>query len=474
MNMPNRKAAEMDIMDMKLVPLSEVAEGSCRHRKNNGELCKRRAVVMGVCPSHLQSIGGHLFITDYHDPEYPGWDKKKDFSYCRACGELENGSQALELCPVRRTNPAIWYPPSPKLPKRLQYKFARPERKMIILGKKQVKATCYGPFVAYRIEPDVAGLTWEVLHLQSQRKVAHRDSEKASVDVMRRICDGIDLDFTDTINMNRKVRDRINHSAGSGDGGRPAHMPGGILNWTAAKARYRTKKATGFYWMKEKERVECWGPFGFAEKDGGVELYCLDQPQHGSIFWIPSHKQAIAFSKAATALNLNWRQDWYRTESRYYEPEVLHGIAKLVADIEGIRMILHLWGLLPSPPLPSLPSVPVAQPIEISIATTEGPRSVSAYVVAEHFAIHRPLSFQVKCYILTHIPTGYQMGWCNDLQTCLTAALELASLGGWEVADQAAVASRFKMRIPDELEMLQRHGLTTSSSWGVTMTINAN
>lgn len=466
MNKQNRKPVETDLMDMKLVPLSEVAEGFCRHRKNNGEPCKRRAVVMGVCPSHLQSIGGHTFITDRHDPEFPGWEQKKNFSYCRACGELESDGHALELCPVRRVDPAVSYPPSPRLPNRLQYQCAKPARATISLKGKQTCATCCGPFAAYRIEPDAGGLTWEIFHLPSHRKVAHCDSETASIKTMREIChDGIELDFTDPMRMDHDSRFHINLVIGYGNQGKPAHMPGGILAWNATKPYYRTRKETSFYWMKEEEKIECWGPFGFAVKDSEVLLQSLDEPFHGTLFWIPSREQAIAFSKAAAALNLNWRESC-RNEGSRYEPETLRGIEKLISDFQGaVRWRAGLLPQAPAPPpepLPKLPSAPDTAPTEISIATTDGPRSVSAYVIAEHFAVHRPLDPRESGYVLSHAPTGYQIGRCGDIQACLDVIPELAALEDWGFTDPRLISSKFEMQIPKTVEALNRHGIISS------------
>ena len=471
MNKLNRKAAETDLMDMKLVPLSEVAEGFCRHRKNNGEPCKRRAVVMGVCPSHLQSIGGHIFVTDRHAPEFPGWDEKRYFSYCRACGELESDGHTLELCPVRRVNPDVPYPPSPRLPNRLQYQFARPARATIALNGKRINATCCGPIVAYRIEPDAEGLTWEVFHLPSRSLIAHLDSEKASIKLMREIChDGVELDFKDPMKMDHAARFHINLVVTHGGKGKFALMPGGILAWNAEKPYFRTRQETSFYWMKEesKEKIECWGPFGFVVKDSEVFLHSLDEPFHGPLFRATSREQAIAFSKAATALNLNWRERCSK-ESRYY-PETLRGIEKLIADFHGA--IRPKDGLLPPQPppppepLPKPATMPDLAPTEISIATTEGPLSVSAYVIAEHFAVHRPIDYREHGYVLTHLPTGYQIGRCNNMQTCLDVIPELASLGGWNFANPRLISSKFEMQVPETMKALNRHGINTGRQTG--------
>jgi hypothetical protein len=466
MNKLNRKAAETDLMDMKLVPLSEVAEGFCRHRKNNGEPCKRRAVVMGVCPSHLQSIGGHIFVTDSYDPEYQDRKQKENFSYCRACGELEGNGHALELCPVRRANPGRMYPPSPNLPNRLQYQFAKPERTTVALNGKRINATCCGPFSAYRIKPDAEGLNWEILHLPSRSKVAHLDSEEATIKTMRKIChEGVDLDFTDPMRMNHDSRFYINFATT-----KIANLPGGILAWTAAKAYYRTEKETHFYWMKDSEKIECWGPFGFVAEKSGVSLHRLDCPHGGAFFWVPSHKTAVALSKTATALNLNWNEKHSRERGSFFDPETLRGIAKLTTDFQGVNLRSDLWQLLPPSPLPQLPSDPKTQPTEVSIATSEGPRSVLAYIVADYFAIHRPLNAQERWYVLTHLPTGYQIATNSDIQACLNAALELAALGNWNVIEPDLVASRFKLQTPKELKALQKHNMITSP-WSITVSV---
>jgi hypothetical protein len=470
MNKPNRKAVEIDIMDMKLVPLSEVAEGFCRHRKNNGEPCKRRAVVMGVCPSHLQSIGGHIFVTDNKDPEFPGWEQKENFSYCRACGQLESG-HTLELCPVRSVNPAASYPPSPLLPNRLLYQFAKPERTTIAMRGKQINATCCGPFAAYRIKPDTGGLTWEVFHLPSRRRVAHLDSEAASIKTMRKICHrGVDLDFADPMRMNHDSRFYISLANEDGERGKPAHMPGGILAWSAAKPYYRTRKETDFHWMKEGEKIECWGPFGFAIKDSEVLLQNLDEPSYGTLFWLPSREQAIAFSKAATALNLNWRRS-YSKDGYYYEPETIRGIEKLISDFQGI--ICWRTGLLPQPPPEpprELPLVAGMTSTEISIATDQGPRKIPAYVVAEYFAVHCPLDPQQKGYVLSHKPSGYQMGISNDISSCLEAMPELVALGNWNFARPRDISSELLAQAQKAQDVLSRHGVMPTCH-SITLTV---
>jgi len=477
MNKPNRKKpAETDLMDMKLVPLSEVAEGFCRHRKNNGEPCKRRAVVMGVCPSHLRSksVGGHIFETDRYDPEFTGWGQKKDFSYCRACGEPESNGRARELCPVRRVDPSVQYPPSPKLPNRLQYKFAKPIRETITVKGTQTVATCCGPFAAYRIEPDAAGFTWEIFHVPSRRKVVHLDSETASIKVMREIChEGVDLDFKDPMTMSRWPRHYINMALNDHDRGKLARERGGILAWTAAKPYFQTGKETNFYWAREQEKIECWGSFGFQAKGTETCLYSLDEPG-GWLFVAPSREQAIVFAKAATALNLNWKRVGVRQEGFYtqvYEPEALAGIKKLISEFRNvIRWRDDLLPAAPPPPqpppkaLPELPSHPDLKPVEIFITTREGPWKVSAYVVAEHFAIHRPPDSREDGCVLTHAPTGYKIGQSNDIEACLTAALRLKPLADWSFANPILACLSIMPQAAKALRILNRCGVTKTHS----------
>ena len=242
-------------------------------------------------------------------------------------------------------------------------------------------------------------------------------------------------------------------------------MPGGILAWSAAKPYYRTRKETTFHWTKEGEKIECWGPFGFVIDDLGVSLHSLDEPSHEALFWAPSREQAIALAKAATALNLNWRE-FYGEQGRRYEQRTLDGIAKLILDFKDvIRWRSDLFPQPPEPePLPELPSAPNTKPLEISLATKKGPRSILAYVIAEHFAIHRPLDPRECGYVITHAPTGYKIGQCDDLQACLDAISGLATLEDWGFTSLEQVSSRFRIQIPQALEVLNRCNVTPTQS----------
>ncbi len=440
----------LDLMDLQLVPRPQIADGFCEYPKKDGVPCKRHAISMEVCSSHLRSIGGHLFIFDNYDP---GWleEERERYSFCRACGRAKDDVSALELCPVRRNAPEAPCPTSPDLPTRLQYRFAKPEHGvMILVGPQRISAIRHGPFAAYRSAPDTDGRDWRVLHLPSHMPVAALDSEKTCLSLMKRMCgDGVELDFRDPMEMNRDSRFHLRLSVIFHREGRCVRAKGGILTWTAHKAYSRKRSETGFYWQQKNVRVECWGPFAFELKETKVLLRNLEESQGWSIFSAPSRERAIAFSRAAAALDLDWWMSCTTHEPRY-RAETRAGVGKLLAEFPDVVC-------LDRDLLPELPIIPGYDAVEVTIATTEGPKKVLAFVIGDHFAVHRPLNQREAGYVLLHIPTGHLAGRCDDISPLFAAAEKLASIGDWNFTDPQDIPSDLRTKAP---EVLRKHGAT--------------
>jgi hypothetical protein len=411
---------------------------------------------MGVCSSHLRSIGGHLFVFDCYDPDWREEERER-FSFCRACGKVKDDVSVRELCPVRRNAPEAPFPISPDLPTRLQYRFAKPEREVVIFPKSQrvsVSAVRHGPFAAYRSAPDTDGRDWQVSHLPSHLPVAALDSEKTSLSLMKRMCGaGVDLDFRDPMKMNRDSRFHLRLLVIYHREGRCIRVPGGILTWTAHKAYFRKRSETGFFWQKKGVKVECWGPFAFELKEAEVLLRNLEEPGYGHIFKASSRERAIAFSQAAANLDLNWWTS-HNTSEPTYQAETRNGVGKLLAEFPDV--VCLDWDLLPE-----LPVIPGYDAVEVAIATTKGPKIVFAFVIGGYFAVHRPLNRSEVGYVLSHIPTGHLVARCDDISPLFAAVKELTSVGDWSedwsFAHPEEIPLFLKTKAP---EVLYKHGAT--------------
>ncbi len=444
-----------DPAEVRTRPHFHAEPGYCTFPKKDGVPCKRTILTSGVCTSHLRSIGGHLFVFDNHDPGWYGEDEAYERrSFCRACGTVHDAATQMELCPARRNAPNAPCPPSPNLPSRLCYRFAKPEKGVSVpVGGQTLTGTKHGPFLAYRTEPDASCRDWRVLHLPSQKMVALLDSEKASLALMKEICHhGTELDFTHPMMMDHDARFHIRLAVLYLRQGRCVRAPGGVLSYSADHAYLLPFRITRFYWNGRQRETECWGPFGFEPADEGVILRPLEEPYHSpQLFRAPNHERAVAFAKAAAAMDLEWWTSSSTQEARW-QSRTRRGVGMLLDEFPDVECLdPELVFDVPA----TLPAVPGKTIIEIPLATTEGPITVEAYAAGSHFAVHRPLSRKEAGYVLSHLPTGRCAGRSAELLPLFDAATELAELGDWSFTSLGDMSADLKAAP----EVLHRHGV---------------
>ncbi len=342
--------------------MRKLKHGTCQGT-TKGEPCKQGPVSGSIyCISHLRHFGGHLFVLDQNDPEWLREGHER-MSYCRACGAIKDEKTLLEPCAIRQNRPESICPTSDWLPTRLQYRFAKAERgAMVVIGGRRMIGAKHGPFFAYRSAECGNGFAWQVLHVPSQMPVAALDSEKESLALMRQMCkDGIELDFKDPMRMDRHARFflhlSVRHYCRED---RCVRIPGGLLTMTAKKAYFRQSWEVDFLRGKTKEKAECWGPFGFGSVAEGIVLWPLEYRYYPAAFLAPSRERAIAFSKAAAALDLDWWEDHYQEGSKYrsHHPETRASVASLLAGFPDVRCLNE--GLLPERSI-AQPAIPEGQ-----------------------------------------------------------------------------------------------------------------
>jgi len=161
MNKPNRKKpAETDLMDMKLVrcPKSRKASAGTARTTANRANGARLSWVSARRTSDRSLSEVTSFETDRYDPEFTGWGRRKIFHTAAPVANRRATAAPGNFALYAALNPSVQYPPSPKLPNRLQYKFAKPIRETITVKGTQTVATCCGPFAAYRIRTGCGGV----------------------------------------------------------------------------------------------------------------------------------------------------------------------------------------------------------------------------------------------------------------------------------------------------------------------------